>query len=58
MGAKKRFKYEWGKIKDAMCCRCKKKATNFFIKRGFFRREERGYCDEHLLERLKEEELG
>ena len=49
---------QWEKL-DKMCCRCEKDATHKFVKETLrifgLRYEEKFYCDEHILERTKEE---
>ena len=45
---------QWEKL-DKMCCRCEEDATHKFVKETLFRYEEKFYCDEHILERTKEE---
>ncbi len=51
-------KVEWFRIdKTPMCVRCKKEATHTFKKITLFHSEKKEYCDEHLLERIKEENV-
>lgn len=49
--------YRWGRIVNQMCGRCKKEATHEFIKKSWIRHKKRFYCDEHMLEVIKEERL-
>ncbi len=49
------MKIEWKRICIEKCDRCEKDSTHIFKKRSFLKKQIKNYCDEHILERLKDE---
>ena len=54
---KLRESINWERLSPKMCCRCNKEATHKFEKKTLFTREEKHYCDKHILERTMQEKV-